>query len=427
MLGRMLVGHVARRAHAGGACRSASPFLFRLGGTVGDGRSRGARACAARGLACCTRFCALRLRHRACGECRVLERARLDARLCRRHPRLYRSADHARGPRRAARSCRKISDTLLPSSTDQRLATVAFWAPLLLPAAGALAANLRIVSLWAMPAMTLLPVVLLSSPLIVISRAALVRLLALAVALPVVATLAAPAVAIAILRLGEHQQHQDLSSACRRDRAAWRASSDHRWTDRRGGRHGHPIDPVYFTSQPSTVDVIRPDRSPSAEQVPRARSRAGVSGVSGMVRPSNRSTRRAQARRAAHRSRSRSSTFGVIRKARALCRRHPTPAACERSISPRMSPSLMQARIMRRGPDERSDASERLRDERPACRLRSCGLRCCRSPRMRKRYPEADGVAATDDRGAALCRGMQPNAPRPRTQEYVRASRSARS
>ena len=44
-----------------------------------------------------------------------------------------------------------------------------------MPAAVALAASLRIVSLWAMPAMTLLPVVLLSSPWLVISRAALVR------------------------------------------------------------------------------------------------------------------------------------------------------------------------------------------------------------------------------------------------------------
>jgi len=82
-----------------------------------------------------------------------------------------------------------IFDTLWPSTTDRRLVTVAFWAPLLLPATVALAASLRIVSLWAMPAMTLLPVVLLSSPWLVISRAALVRLLALAVALPVVATL----------------------------------------------------------------------------------------------------------------------------------------------------------------------------------------------------------------------------------------------
>jgi 4-amino-4-deoxy-L-arabinose transferase-like glycosyltransferase len=157
-----------------------------------------------------------------------------------------------------------ISDTLWPSTTDRRLVTVAFWAPLLLPAAVALAASLRIVSLWAMLAMTLLPVVLLSSPWLVISRAALVRLLALAVALPVVAVLAAPAVAIAILRLGPDNGGTSrlLAGAIEQ---AWRASSD-----RPLGLMGGEGDTVYrlipyLSGQPSTVDVIRPDRSPWAD------------------------------------------------------------------------------------------------------------------------------------------------------------------
>jgi 4-amino-4-deoxy-L-arabinose transferase-like glycosyltransferase len=158
-----------------------------------------------------------------------------------------------------------ISDTLWPSTTDRRLVTIAFWAPLLLPAAVALAANLRIVSLWAMPAMTLLPVVLLSSPLIVISRAALVRLLAFAVALPVVATVAAPAVAIAILRLGEHDNGGTSRLLAGAIEQAWRASSE-----RPLGLIGGEGDTVYrlipyLPGQPSTVDVIRPDRSPWAD------------------------------------------------------------------------------------------------------------------------------------------------------------------
>jgi hypothetical protein len=125
---------------------------------------------------------------------------------------------------------------------------------------------LRIVSLWAMPAMTLLPVVLLSSPLLVISRAALVRLLALAVALPILATLAAPAVAIAILRLGEPENGGTSRLLAGAIEQAWRASSD-----RPLGLIGGEGDTAYrlipyLSGQPSTVDVIRPDRSPWADE-----------------------------------------------------------------------------------------------------------------------------------------------------------------
>jgi hypothetical protein len=59
---------------------------------------------------------------------------------------------------------------------------VAFLAPLLLPALAAVLAEVDIVSLWQMGAMSLLPVVLFASPLVTISRAAALRLLALALA-----------------------------------------------------------------------------------------------------------------------------------------------------------------------------------------------------------------------------------------------------
>lgn len=152
-----------------------------------------------------------------------------------------------------------ISDTLWPSTPDRRLAAVAFWAPLLLPAAVALAASLRIVSLWAMPAMTLLPVVLLSSPLVVISRAALVRLLAVAVALPVLATLAAPAVAIATLKAGASDDNGTSRLAAGAVEQAWRATSD-----RPLGLIGGDGSTVYrlIPYLSATVDVIRPDRTP---------------------------------------------------------------------------------------------------------------------------------------------------------------------
>jgi hypothetical protein len=88
-----------------------------------------------------------------------------------------------------------LRDTLVPRAPDQRLAAVAFWAPLLLPALVALIFRIELTSLWTLSAFTLLPVVLLSSPLIGVERAALVRVVAFAVLLPLVALAIAPVIA----------------------------------------------------------------------------------------------------------------------------------------------------------------------------------------------------------------------------------------
>src|SRR5262245_23416090 len=96
-------------------------------------------------------------------------------------------------PNRAA-----IGDMLWPSDDERRIAGVAFWAPLLLPVIGALVAGLNLTPIWSMPAFTLLPVVLLSSPAVKLSPINLRRILAAAVALPVVMLIAAPMIALAI-------------------------------------------------------------------------------------------------------------------------------------------------------------------------------------------------------------------------------------
>ena len=76
------------------------------------------------------------------------------------------------------RACARVADTLWPRAPERRLVLIAFLAPLLLPALAAVLAKVEIVSLWPMGAMTLLPVVLLSSPLVTVPRAAAVWLLA---------------------------------------------------------------------------------------------------------------------------------------------------------------------------------------------------------------------------------------------------------
>jgi 4-amino-4-deoxy-L-arabinose transferase-like glycosyltransferase len=105
-----------------------------------------------------------------------------------------------------------LYDTMWPASQERRFAAIVFWGPFAIAVAGALAAKVLITSLWTMSMFTLLPVVLLSSPALVMPRKALVRLLAIAIAFPIVMVLAAPAVAFFIHRNGvaHHASHYRL-------------------------------------------------------------------------------------------------------------------------------------------------------------------------------------------------------------------------
>ena len=75
------------------------------------------------------------------------------------------------------------------------LVAAAFWAPLLLPVLAAIAGKTEITSLWSMSAWTLLPVVLLSPSALNVRPIDTGRLLALAIALPLVMLVASPAIA----------------------------------------------------------------------------------------------------------------------------------------------------------------------------------------------------------------------------------------
>jgi 4-amino-4-deoxy-L-arabinose transferase-like glycosyltransferase len=89
-----------------------------------------------------------------------------------------------------------VADILFPPDVERRFPAMAFWGALLLPVAVAVPFGLPINSLWTMPSYTLLPVVLLSSPLLVFTRRAVVVIVALALALPVVAVLVSPLVGL---------------------------------------------------------------------------------------------------------------------------------------------------------------------------------------------------------------------------------------
>lgn len=125
----------------------------------------------------------------------------------------------------AARPLRAgLADMLLPADAARRLPAVAFWAPLLLPIPMALVAGIKLTDLWIMPALTLLPVVLLSSPFVQFDRGAVVRVVTAALLFPLTMAVLSPAIGVGMgwFRPTPTDFHQ-LAGAIDR---AWRATTD---------------------------------------------------------------------------------------------------------------------------------------------------------------------------------------------------------
>ncbi|HMJ40746.1 MAG TPA: glycosyltransferase family 39 protein [Pseudolabrys sp.] len=95
-----------------------------------------------------------------------------------------------------------LADKIWPSEPKRRLAAAAFWGPFLLPMLGAVVSGTEITSLWSMPAWTLLPVLLLSSPKVTLRAIDTRRILIAAVAVPLAMLIAAPAIAVIVHRNG---------------------------------------------------------------------------------------------------------------------------------------------------------------------------------------------------------------------------------
>lgn len=105
-----------------------------------------------------------------------------------------------------------LHDTIWPATPERRLAVVAFALPFALPILFAVAAHEMVTSLWAIGGMTLLPVVLLSSPLITVAAPAVRRIVGIALAFPLIALAASPLIAFVIHREGvtNHATHYRL-------------------------------------------------------------------------------------------------------------------------------------------------------------------------------------------------------------------------
>jgi len=118
-----------------------------------------------------------------------------------------------------------LRDAVWPAAVDRRMVVLAFVLPLLLPTLLAIAAHEVVTSLWAIAGMTLLPIVLLSSPLIVIPRVAARRIVGLAIAFPLLALLLSPVIAWAIHQRGVPNHATHYSGLARAVEQAWRETT----------------------------------------------------------------------------------------------------------------------------------------------------------------------------------------------------------
>jgi 4-amino-4-deoxy-L-arabinose transferase-like glycosyltransferase len=123
-------------------------------------------------------------------------------------------------------SAAAVRDSVWPATPERRLAAAAFWATLLLPALVAIPAEVRLTSLWSMPAWTLLPVMLLSSPLLAVDRQAAARILMVAVLFPLVILAVAPAIAVVAHRAGVTPAAAHSSLLAAPVERLWRETSD---------------------------------------------------------------------------------------------------------------------------------------------------------------------------------------------------------
>jgi Dolichyl-phosphate-mannose-protein mannosyltransferase len=154
-----------------------------------------------------------------------------------------------------------IADTLWPTDPQRRTLVVAFAAPFVLAVLIALALIVEIESLWAVSMMTLLPVVLLSSPLLAVSRRAAVGLVALAVVFPLFMLASAPLSAVYDQRNGVPNYATDYRLVAQAVERAWRAQTD------RPLRIVGSVNFVngivfYFADQPATYDIDMPALTP---------------------------------------------------------------------------------------------------------------------------------------------------------------------
>ena len=120
-------------------------------------------------------------------------------------------------------------DIARPKEDDRRFGRNALLATLLLPIAFAAFAKIAMLSLWSAPLYTFLPAVLLSSPLVRMTREHAIRIAVVSIALACASLLLAPAIAAWALVRGYEQHGLYVRLAAAAVEKEWQATTQRPW------------------------------------------------------------------------------------------------------------------------------------------------------------------------------------------------------
>jgi len=118
-----------------------------------------------------------------------------------------------------------IADSWFPRD-QRRSAALLFWVPLALPMVPALALNISLLSIWNMPALSLLPVLALASPLVAVTPVAATRIAATMTIVTLIVVAASPVVAYMALKRGVENDAAYARLAMEEADRAWRKTEE---------------------------------------------------------------------------------------------------------------------------------------------------------------------------------------------------------
>jgi 4-amino-4-deoxy-L-arabinose transferase-like glycosyltransferase len=117
-------------------------------------------------------------------------------------------------------------DIMFPRDTSRRMAAIIFWLALLAPIPSAAVTRTNLLSLWSIESLALLPVILLSSPLVTLTREAAGRIVGLAIIVSGLALAASPIVAGAKFIVGVENDASYVPAAAAAVDREWQATTN---------------------------------------------------------------------------------------------------------------------------------------------------------------------------------------------------------
>ena len=169
-----------------------------------------------------------------------------------------------------------VRDSWFATDPIRRPATLLFWTPLVLPVIVGLALWTDMLSLWNAPAFNLLPVMMLASPLVVVSRIAVVRLAAIVTAVTLAVVAISPLVALTKLKQNVENNAEYASLVAAAAEREWRQTTTAPLRLVGGPFALAGPAAFYMADRPSTYADFSPYLSPWVDQARLAREGVAI-------------------------------------------------------------------------------------------------------------------------------------------------------